>query len=161
MQEGEGLLLTDDHGGEEGGDLVVEIALQQGGLVIGQLVEVDNPDPMGLQLSQQPVSYTHLVVGGICVITCDGIAGMQVFLSAMADRFISIPGINLGALHRVIVSTACTVDSLPYSSSAYMYCSVFGYTLKSGWKYQFLGTVFIPLCTALFAVVYSSIAWPC
>ena len=86
---------------------------------------------------------------------------MQVFLSAMAERFVSIPGINLGALHRVIVSTACTVDSLPYSSSAYMDCSVFGYSLKSGWKYQFLGTVFIPLCTALFAVIYSSIAWPC
>lgn len=114
-----------------------------------------------LSLNISPYLCAFLVVGGICVITCDGIAGMQVFLSAMADRFISIPGINLGALHRVIVSTACTVDSLPYSSSAYMYCSVFGYTLKSGWKYQFLGTVFIPLCTALFAVVYSSIAWPC
>ncbi len=114
-----------------------------------------------LNLNISPYLCAFLVVGGICVITCDGIVGMQVFLSAMAERFVSIPGINLGALHRVIVSTACTVDSLPYSSSAYMYCSVFGYSLKSGWKYQFLGTVFIPLCTALFAVIYSSIAWPC
>lgn len=129
--------------------------------VISNTVAYDKAMNGLLSLNISPYLCAFLVVAGICVITCDGISGMQVFLSAMAERFMSIPGINLGALHRVVVSTACTVDSLPYSSSAYMYCSVFGYKLKTGVKYQFLGTVFIPLCTALFAVIFSSIAWPC
>lgn len=44
-----------------------------------------------LNLNISPYLCAFLVVGGICVITCDGIVGMQVFLSAMAERFMSIP----------------------------------------------------------------------
>ena len=53
VQEGEGLLAGDDHGGEKRRDLGVEIALQQRALLVGELVEVDDAHAVGLQLAHE------------------------------------------------------------------------------------------------------------
>lgn len=112
-------------------------------------------------LNASPYLLAFVVVALICFITSDGIAGMQMFLSTMTEKFLSIPGINVGALHRVVTSTACTVESMPWTAGCYQYCSYFGISVKTGWKYHFFGTVLMTTFLALFFVVWSSIAWPC
>lgn len=112
-------------------------------------------------LNASPYLLAFIVVAIICFITSDGIAGMQMFLSTMSAQFLAIPGINVGALHRVVTSTACTIESMPWTAGCYNYCSYFGITVKTGWKYHFFGTVVITTFLALFFVVWSSIAWPC
>lgn len=112
-------------------------------------------------LKASPYLLAFIVVALICFITSDGIAGMQMFLSTMSERFLSIPGINVGALHRVVTSTACTVESMPWTAGCYNYCTYFGISVKTGWKYHFFGTVLVTTFLALFFVVWSSIAWPC
>lgn len=112
-------------------------------------------------LNASPYLLAFIVVAIICFITSDGISGMQMFLSTLTDKFLAIPGINVGALHRVIVSTACTVESMPWTAGCYQYCSYFGISVKKGWKYHFFGTVLTTTFLALFFVVWSSIAWPC
>lgn len=114
-----------------------------------------------LSLKASPYLLAFIVIAVICFITSDGIAGMQMFLSTMADRFLAIPGINVGCLHRVITSTACTVESMPWTAGCYNYCSYFGITVKKGWKYHFIGTVGITLFLAIFFVIWSTIAYPC
>lgn len=131
------------------------------GYLISNMSWYDTGISWAFNLNASPYLLAFIVVALICFITSDGIAGMQMFLSTMSDRFISIPGINLGALHRIVSSTACTVESMPWTGGCYSYCSYFGISVKTGWKYHFFGTVAITTFLALFFVVWSSIAWPC
>ncbi|MGN0735636.1 MAG: hypothetical protein ACI4LP_07520 [Anaerovoracaceae bacterium] len=114
-----------------------------------------------LGLKASPYLLCFIVVAAICFITSDGIAGMQMFLSTMAERFMQIPGISLPALHRVICATACTIESMPWTSSCYKFCAYFGLSVKTGWKYHFIGTVGITTFLALYFVIWSSIVYPC
>lgn len=114
-----------------------------------------------LNLNTSPYLLAFIVLALICFITADGIAGMQLFLNTMSAQFITIPGINLGALHRIVSATACTVESMPWTAGCYNYCTYFGISVKTGWKYHFFGTVLITTFLALFFVVWASIAWPC
>lgn len=114
-----------------------------------------------MNLQTSPYLLAFIVLAIICFITADGIAGMQLFLNTMSAQFIAIPGINLGALHRIVSATACTVESMPWTAGCYNYCTYFGISVKTGWKYHFFGTVLITTFLALFFVVWSSIAWPC
>ena len=50
---------------------------------------------------------------------------------------------------------------MPWTAGCYNYCTYFGISVKTGWKYHFFGTVLITTFLALFFVVWSSIAWPC
>ena len=52
-KEREGLLSPDDHGRQEWGNVLIKILLQQFPLGIGQLVEVNDVDSLGLQFSHQ------------------------------------------------------------------------------------------------------------
>ena len=131
------------------------------GTVISEMSWYDFGVNWALNLNASPYLLAFIVLAIICFITADGIAGMQLFLNTMSDQFISIPGINLGALHRIVSSTACTVESMPWTAGCYNYCTYFGITVKTGWKYHFFGTVLVTTFLALFFVVWSSIAWPC
>lgn len=114
-----------------------------------------------LSLNASPYLLAFLVVAVICLITSDGISGIQLFLSTMSERFLAIPGINVGALQRIISATACTLDSMPWTANCYNFCAFFGISFKRGWKYYFIGTVVVTTFISLFYVVYASIAWPC
>jgi H+/gluconate symporter-like permease len=131
------------------------------GTVISSMVWYEPGIEWALGLNMSPYLLAFVVVAIICFITSDGIAGMQMFLSTMGERFMSIPGINIGALHRVITSTACTVESMPWTAGCYNYNAYYGLSVKTGWKYHFIGTVGITTFLAVFFVVWSSIAWPC
>lgn len=130
------------------------------GAVASSLLSYDAAIKSLLQLHVNPYLCAFLVVAGICFITSDAIAGIALFNATMAQNFIGIAGINNGALHRIVVSTACTFDSLPMAATANNFVMLFGYTMKSGYKYFFYGTVVITTITSLIAVVVSSIAWP-
>ena len=53
MQEGEGLLLAHDHRGQVGTDGGIEVGFQLRLLQLGQLLEVDDANALGLQLAHQ------------------------------------------------------------------------------------------------------------
>ena len=131
------------------------------GTVISSMTWYEPGIGWAMSLKASPYLLAFLVIAIICFITADGIAGMQLFLNTMSEQFINIPGINLGALHRIVSSTACTVESMPWTAGCYNYCTYFGITVKTGWKYHFFGTVLITTFLALFYVVWASIAWPC
>ena len=114
-----------------------------------------------LSLNASPYLLCFIVIAIICFITSDAIAGEQMFLSTMAERFMSIPGISLPALHRVICATACSIESMPWTAGCYNYNTYYGLTVKTGWKYHFIGTVFVTTFLAVFFVVWSGIFYPC
>ena len=86
----------------------------------------------------------------------EGVLGEDSEIFAIKKRLLA-----LGALHRIVSATACTVESMPWTAGCYNYCTYFGISVKTGWKYHFFGTVLITTFLALFFVVWSSIAWPC
>lgn len=131
------------------------------GSVISSMVWYEPALDWALSLDLSPYLLAGVVIMIVCFITSDGISGMQMFLSTMGEQFMAIPGIDLGALHRVITSSACTVESMPWTAGCYNYNAYYGMTVKTGWKYHFIGTVGITLFLAFFFIIWSTIAWPC
>ncbi len=142
--------------------LLVMVSLIGGfGAVASELLAYNSAIEALMKINVNPYVCAFLVVAGICFITSDAIAGIAMFDATLATQFAALPGINAGALHRIVVSTACTFDSMPMAATSNNFVMLFGYTMKSGYKYFFYGTVLITTITSLIAVVWSSVAWPC
>jgi H+/gluconate symporter-like permease len=96
------------------------------------------------------------IVAGLCA---DGIAAMMMWLPIFGQQYIA-QGVNPQALHRILVSTTQTFDSLPHSQSTAISLSVFGLTHKEAYWDVFVTTVIIPVIFSIFCVIVSIIFFP-
>ncbi|MDR1638341.1 MAG: GntP family permease, partial [Clostridiales bacterium] len=96
------------------------------------------------------------IVAGLCA---DGITAMMMWLPIFGQQYIAM-GVNPQALHRLLVSTTQTFDSLPHSQSTAISLSVFGLTHKEAYKDVFVTTVIIPVVFSIFCCIMSMIFYP-
>jgi H+/gluconate symporter-like permease len=89
------------------------------------------------------------LVAGLC---SDGIAAMMMWLGMFGAQYAAMPNVNPGALHRLLVCTTQTYDSLPQSQSTAISISVFGLTHKEAYSGIFVTTVIIPTIFSLFCM---------
>ncbi|MDR1573857.1 MAG: hypothetical protein LBS24_06065 [Clostridiales Family XIII bacterium] len=96
------------------------------------------------------------IVSGLCA---DGIAAMMMWLPIFGQSYIAL-GVNPQALHRLLLTTTQTFDSLPHSQSTAISLSVFGLTHKDAYKDVFVVTVIFPVIFSVFCCVCSMIFYP-
>jgi H+/gluconate symporter-like permease len=96
------------------------------------------------------------IVAGLCA---DGIAAMMMWLPIFGQQYLA-QGVNPQALHRILVSTTQTFDSLPHSQATAISLSVFGLTHKEAYWDVFVTTVIIPVIFSTFCVIVSMIFFP-
>ena len=110
-----------------------------------------------LQLSPYISAWISIaVVAGLCA---DGISAMMMWLPIFGQQYIAM-GVDPQALHRLLVCTTQTFDSLPHSQSTATSLSVFGLTHKEAYKDVFVTTVLIPVVFSLACCVMCMIFYP-
>ncbi|MCR5785419.1 MAG: GntP family permease [Eubacterium sp.] len=107
---------------------------------------------MFLSLDMNPYFTAWLSIALIAGLCADGIGGMIMWLSVFGSTYVAMPNVNAGALHRIIVSTATTFDSLPHSSAVATGIAVFRTNYKESYIHSFILTVCIPVIFSLLAV---------
>jgi H+/gluconate symporter-like permease len=94
------------------------------------------------------------IVAGLCA---DGISAMMMWLGMFGAQYAAMPNVNPHALHRLLVCTTQTFDSLPHSQSTAISLSIFKLTHKEAYGGVFVTTVIIPtilVFSVLSAVLY-------
>lgn len=91
-----------------------------------------------------------MVVAALCA---DGITAMMMWLSIFGAQYAAMPGVDPNALHRLLVNTTQTFDSLPHSQSTAISLSVFGLTHKQAYGGVFVTTVIIPTIFSVFCCI--------
>jgi len=111
----------------------------------------------GLQLNPYISAWISIaVVAGLCA---DGISAMMMWLPIFGQQYIAM-GVDPQALHRLLVSTTQTFDSLPHSQSTATSLAAFGLSHKEAYKEVFVTTVIIPVVFSLFCCVMCMIFYP-
>lgn len=110
-----------------------------------------------LSIDVNPYLTAWLSVCLIAALCADGISGMVMWLGMFGGQFAAMPGVDAGALHRIVVSASTTFDSLPHSPMLAQGMGVFKTNYKESYKYSFVLTVMFPVIFSLFAVVLAII----
>lgn len=97
---------------------------------------------------------TIALMAGLCA---DGIGGLILWLGTFGQTYAEMPGVNVEALHRILVSTATTFDSLPHASTVASGMAVFKTSYKESYKHSFMLTVVNPVIFSLVAVAIAII----
>ena len=90
----------------------------------------------------------------ICAgITANNIAGIQVGLNIMAEKFLSA-GVSAAALHRIASAAAQTLDSLPISAGVVLAHQISGVKLKDGYAPVAVVSILIPFLRTLILCLF-------
>lgn len=90
-------------------------------------------------------SLTVILCSGICV---SSLGGMLVFLGSLLTPFLGM-GLNPDALMRVLMVSACGLDTLPWCACVAVNNSVTGIELKGTYKHTWWSCCFIPIALGL------------
>lgn len=92
----------------------------------------------------EPYLTAWLSVCLIAALCADGISGMTMWLGTFGAQFAAMPGVDPGALHRILVASSTTFDSLPHSPMLAQGMGVFKTDFKESYKYSFVLIGIIP-----------------
>lgn len=106
-----------------------------------------------MSINLNPYFTVFLSTALVAALCADGIAGMTLWLGMFAETFLAMPGVNPAALHRILVMSATTFDSLPHSGSIAGAMAMFQTTHKESYGNVFVLTVIIPTIFTLVGVV--------
>lgn len=106
-----------------------------------------------LSIHVNPYVTAWLSVALIAALCADGIGGLTLWLGMFGDTFANMPGVNNGALHRILVTSATTFDSLPHSPMMASFMAIFRTNHKESYKHCFWLTVVFPIIFSGVAVV--------
>lgn len=96
------------------------------------------------------------IVAGLCA---DGISAMMMWLPIFGTQYIAM-GVDPQALHRLLVCTTQTFDSLPHSQSTATSLAAFGLSHKEAYKDVFVTTVLIPVVFSIFCCIMCMMFYP-
>ena len=112
---------------------------------------------MFLSINVNPYFSAWLSIALIAGLCADGIGGLILWLGVFGQTYAAMPNVNVGALHRILVSTSTTFDSLPHSAQVATGIAVFKTTYKDSYIHSFVLTVVIPVIFSLAAVLMAII----
>ena len=110
-----------------------------------------------MSINVNPYLTAWLSVCLIAALCADGISGMTMWLGTFGAQFAAMPGVDPGALHRILVASSTTFDSLPHSPMLAQGMGVFKTDFKESYKYSFVLTVLFPVIFSLVGVVIAII----
>ena len=104
--------------------------------------------------------YLLLVVltAVVCGITGDAAGGSALAMTTVGARLVA-DGVNPGVLLRLTSLASQTFDSLPHSYMVNLNLGIFGFDIKSGYKYAFRTTVLLTCITTIVGLVIAMIAY--
>lgn len=106
-----------------------------------------------MTINLNPYFTAFITIALVAALCADGIAGMTLWLGMFAETFLAMPGVNPAALHRILVMSATTFDSLPHSGSIAGAMAMFQTNHKESYGHVFVLTVCFPTLLALLGVV--------
>ena len=108
---------------------------------------------MGIDVNPYVTAWLSVaLITGLCA---SGGAGSTIWLTMFGETFAAMPNVNTSYLHRVIVTTGTTFDSLPHASSVAGAFAAFKVTYKEAYGKYFVTTVLIPLLYSGLVVLLS------
>ena len=110
-----------------------------------------------MSINVNPYLTAWLSVCLIAALCADGISGMTMWLGTFGAQFAAMPGVDPGALHRILVASSTTFDSLPHSPMLAQGMGVFKTDFKESYKYSFVLTVVFPVIFSLVGVIIAII----
>ena len=105
-----------------------------------------------LNLGLPPYVLLVLTVMLVCGVTGDAVGGSVIVMTALGQPLVAA-GANPAVLARLTTITGVTFDSLPHSYMVAINLQVFGYDIKSGYKYAFTTTVVMTTIVAIIALI--------
>ncbi len=105
-----------------------------------------------MTINLNPYLTAFLSIALVAALCADGVAGMMMWLGMFSETFLAMPGVNPAALHRILVMSATTFDSLPHSGSVAGSMAMFQTTHKESYGHVFVLTVCIPVIFSLVGV---------
>lgn len=109
--------------------------------------------------SMNPYILTFVTMALMAFAVSDSVGSAGMFSSTMAPYLLATEA-NVYACHRIAAATATTFDSMPWSYMAGLNLSVWGYDIKSGYKYVGETTVIVTTITAIIGVVCALAFFP-
>ena len=108
---------------------------------------------MGINASPYVTAWLSVaLITGLCA---SGGAGSTIWLTMFGQAFAEMPGVDVSHLHRIIVTTGTTFDSLPHASSVAGAFAAFKISYKEAYGKYFVTTVLIPVLYSGLAVLIS------
>ena len=106
-----------------------------------------------LSIHVNPYITAWLSVALIAALCADGIGGLMLWLSMFGGTFAAMPDVSNAALHRILVTSATTFDSLPHSPQMAASLAIFRTNHRESYKHCFWLTVVFPIIFSFVAVV--------
>lgn len=106
-----------------------------------------------LNLEMHPYIICFIGVNLISAMCAHGMAGINVFMSAVGTQLAQNPIVNVGAFHRIASISASGLDSLPHNGQIAFQLSVFKLSYKDGYFQQFMMSVVVNLLAGIVATV--------
>ena len=98
-----------------------------------------------LSIDIHPILICWIVVALMCMLTGGSSTGQLIALPQIAPKLMEM-GLNVGAVHRVSVFAATTLDSMPYCGSILMLLPMCHMELKEVYPPMFITTVIATTC---------------
>lgn len=101
------------------------------------------------------VAIGAMITAALCA---DMISGVAAFSSTIGTALLE-RGVSAALIHRLSVIASATFDSMPHGGSVTMAMCMFGYDVKSGYKYVVIANIVIPVIMTLVATVMCMILY--
>lgn len=111
---------------------------------------------LGLQFHPyvSAVIATNLMAG----ITGSSSGGLTIFLNALGQQYLAMPGVDPATLHRLVTVASGGLDSLPHSGGVIAFLTIFQLTHREAYKGICVQTLIIPIiavtCGLIFALAF-------
>lgn len=96
----------------------------------------------------------------LVAIMANGSSGALSFIGVLGNK-LTESGVNVEAAHRLINITSASWDTLPHNSFINAMIPMFGYDIKSGYKYLLISNCVLPTVYSIIALVLTMILYPC
>ena len=114
--------------------------------------------PVILNWSIHPAVIAVLGTMLITAMCADPISGGLAFAGTVGLQLIE-KGANAGMVYRLCAITSYTFDTMPHGGATTMAMRMFGYDIKTGYKYLFAVNLVTPTIYAIIAMFYSMIVY--
>lgn len=91
----------------------------------------------------------QMIIAALCA---DAISGIAAFMGSVGSS-LAASGVNPVLIHRLANISCTTFDSMPHGGSVTMAITLYGYTLREGYKYLVLSNIVMPLIVTFVSTI--------
>lgn len=126
--------------------------------VVGKTTVITSLASSLAESSLNPYIVIWLGTMVLVAIMANGSSGALSFIGVFGDKLAS-SGVDINAAHRLINITSASWDTLPHNSFINAMIPMFGYDIKSGYKYLLISNCVLPTIYSLIALILTFIIY--